>query len=54
MYGKVHTCKHLPDNFPIQNSLEQGNALSQLLLNFALKICLTPLLAIRITLDSIS
>jgi hypothetical protein len=27
----------LPDNFPIQNGLKQGDALSSLLFNFALK-----------------
>jgi hypothetical protein len=28
--------KHLSDNFPIQNSLKQGDALSPLLFNFSL------------------
>jgi hypothetical protein len=35
MYCKVHTCKHLSDNFPIQDGLKQ--ALSPLLFNFALE-----------------
>jgi hypothetical protein len=36
-YGKVRIGKHLSDNFPIQNGLKQGNALSPLLFNFALE-----------------
>jgi hypothetical protein len=40
MYSKVHIGKHLPDNFPIQNGLKQGDALLPLLFNFALvRIC---------------
>jgi hypothetical protein len=37
MYSKVHIGKHLPDNFPIQNGLKQGDALSPLLFSFALE-----------------
>jgi hypothetical protein len=36
-YSKVPIGKHLSDNFPIQNGLKQGDALSALLLNFALE-----------------
>jgi hypothetical protein len=36
-YGKVRIGKHLSDNFPIQNGLKQGDALSPLLFNFALE-----------------
>jgi hypothetical protein len=36
-YSKVHICKHLSDNFPIQNSLNKGDALLPLLFTFALK-----------------
>jgi hypothetical protein len=36
-YGKVRIGKHLFDNFPIQNGLKQGDALSPLLFNFALE-----------------
>jgi hypothetical protein len=36
-YNKVHISKHLSNNFHIQNCLRQGNALSPLLLNFALE-----------------
>jgi hypothetical protein len=36
-YSKVRICKHLSDNFPIQISLKQGDALSPLLFNFALE-----------------
>jgi hypothetical protein len=34
---KVRIGKHLSESFPIQNSLKQGDALSQLLFNFALE-----------------
>jgi hypothetical protein len=36
-YRKVRIGKHLSDNFPIQNGLKQGDALSPLLFNFALE-----------------
>jgi hypothetical protein len=36
-YNKVCIAKHLTDSFPIQNSLNQGDALSPLLFNFALE-----------------
>jgi hypothetical protein len=36
-YGKVRIGKHLSDNFPIQNGLKQGDALSLLLVNFVLE-----------------
>jgi hypothetical protein len=36
-YSKVRTVKHSSDNFPIQNGLQQGDALSPLLFNFALE-----------------
>jgi hypothetical protein len=35
--SKVLIGKHLPYNFPIQNGLKQGDALSSLLFNFGLK-----------------
>jgi hypothetical protein len=35
-YSEVRICKHLSDNFPIQNGLKQGDALSPLLFTFAL------------------
>jgi hypothetical protein len=35
--GKVCIGKYLSDNFPIQNGLKQGDALSPLLFNFALE-----------------
>jgi hypothetical protein len=34
-YSKVRIGTHLSDNFPIQNGLKQGDALSPLLFNFA-------------------
>jgi hypothetical protein len=36
-YRKVWIGKHLSDSFPIQNGLKQRDALSPLLLNFALE-----------------
>jgi hypothetical protein len=36
-YSKIHKGKHMSDNFPIQNGIKQGDALSPLLINFALK-----------------
>jgi hypothetical protein len=36
-YSNVHIGKHLSESFPIQNGLEQGDALSPLLFNFALE-----------------
>jgi hypothetical protein len=36
-YNKVCIGKLLSDNFPIQNGLKQGDALSPLLFNFALE-----------------
>jgi hypothetical protein len=35
--SEVRIGKHLSDSFPIQNGLEQGDALSPLLFNFALE-----------------
>jgi hypothetical protein len=36
-YSKVRIGKHLSNNFPIQNGLKQGDALTPLLFNFALE-----------------
>jgi hypothetical protein len=36
-YSKIHTGKNLPDAFPIQNGLKQGDALLPLLFNSALE-----------------
>jgi hypothetical protein len=36
-YSEERIGKHLSDNFPIQNGLKQGDALSPLLFNFALE-----------------
>jgi hypothetical protein len=36
-YSKVRIGKYLPDTFPIQNGLKQGDALTPLLFNFALE-----------------
>jgi hypothetical protein len=37
IYIKVHIGKYLPDNFPIQNGLRQGDASLPLFFNFALE-----------------
>jgi hypothetical protein len=37
-YSKVCISKQLYDTFPIQNGVKQGDALSPLLLNFALEL----------------
>jgi hypothetical protein len=36
-YSKVCIGKRLSDNFPVQNGLKQGDALSPLVFNFALE-----------------
>jgi hypothetical protein len=36
-YSKVHTSEHFSHNFPIQNGLKQGDALSPMLFNFTLE-----------------
>jgi hypothetical protein len=36
-YSKVRVGKYLSDNFPIQNGIKQGDALSPRLFNFALE-----------------
>jgi hypothetical protein len=36
-YRKVLIAKNLPDAFPIQNGLKQGDALSALLFNFSVQ-----------------
>jgi hypothetical protein len=36
-HSKVRIGKHLSDNFPIENGLKQGDALSPLLFNFVLE-----------------
>jgi hypothetical protein len=40
-YSKVSIGKLLPDKFPIQNGLKQGDALSPLLFNFALECAIS-------------
>jgi hypothetical protein len=37
LYSKAHTGKYLVDNFPTQNGVKQGGALSPLLFNFDLE-----------------
>jgi hypothetical protein len=36
-YSRVHISKNLSDKFTVQNGLKQGDALSELLFNFALE-----------------
>jgi hypothetical protein len=43
-YSKVRVGKLLSDKFPIQNELKQGDALSPLLFNFALKYAIRKIL----------
>jgi hypothetical protein len=40
-YSKVHVGKLLSDKVPIQNSVEQGDALLPLLFSFALECAIT-------------
>jgi hypothetical protein len=40
-YSRVRVGKNLSDRFPIRNGLKQGDALSPLLFNFALKFKIT-------------
>jgi hypothetical protein len=39
-YREVRIGKHLPESFPIQNGLKQGDALSPLLFNSALEFAI--------------
>jgi hypothetical protein len=41
IYSKLHTGNSLPGMFPVQNSLKQGDTLSPLVCNFALKYAIT-------------
>jgi hypothetical protein len=47
-YGKVRIGKYLSDNFSIQNGLNQGDALSSLLLSFALEYAITKFQEIQV------
>jgi hypothetical protein len=40
-HGKVRIGKNLPESFPIQNGLKQGDALSPLLFNLALEYAIS-------------
>jgi hypothetical protein len=42
--SKVHIGKHLPNKFPFQNGLKQGDALSPLLVNFAFECAIRKVL----------
>jgi hypothetical protein len=45
--GRVRLGKHLSDNFPIQNGLKQGDALSPALFNFALEYAIRKVLKLN-------
>jgi hypothetical protein len=45
-YSKISKVKYLPDNFPIQIELKQGDALSPLLFNLALEYAISPMIEI--------
>jgi hypothetical protein len=53
-HGKVHTGKYMSDSFPIQNGLKQGDALSPLLINYALEYAIMKVQEkqVRVTLNS--
>jgi hypothetical protein len=46
-YNKVRVGKYLCDSFPIQSGVKQGDALSPLLLNFALEYVIRKIQEIR-------
>jgi hypothetical protein len=50
-YSKVSISKHLSDNFPTQNGLKQGDALSPMLFNFALKYAIRKVQEKQVGLD---
>jgi hypothetical protein len=47
-YSKVSAGKYLPETFPIQNGLKQGDALSPLLYNFALEYAIMKVQEIQV------
>jgi hypothetical protein len=49
-YSKVRIGKYLSDNFPIQNGLKNGDALSPLLFNFALEYAIKKVQEIQVVL----
>jgi hypothetical protein len=53
-YSKVHIDKYLPNRFPYQNGLQQGYAISSLLLNFALEYAIRRIRLAEIEWDTLT